>query len=126
MIEVKRTPEGKVLARRTDGQPLTKEDREVAKTIAIAEDQPLRAWVVDRVHGDDGTLRAVLFCTALLADHLWLILDRSFTPLDDLAQYYSEELPELKKKSLEELQQIHRYKLVYPGCRIIQEGPETG
>ena len=126
MIEVKRTPEGKVLARRTDGQPLTAKDREAAKTIAIAEEPPLRARVVDRVHADDGTLRAVLICSDPLADHLWLILDRSFTPVDDLAQYYPEELPELKKKTLDELQQIHRFKLAFPGCRIIQEGPETG
>jgi len=48
VIEVKRSPEGKVLARRTDGQPLTAEDREAAKTIAIAEEQPLRARVVEK------------------------------------------------------------------------------
>ncbi len=40
-LEVKRSPEGKILARRIDGQPLTAEDREAAKT--IAEGAPIRA-----------------------------------------------------------------------------------
>jgi len=125
MIEVKRSPEGKILARRTDGQPLTAEDREAAKTLAIAEEQPLRARVVERVHGDDGILRAVLICSDLLEDHLWLIIDRSFTPKDDSAIYYPEELPELRTKTLEQLQEIHKVKLAFPGCRVIQEGAET-
>ncbi len=125
MIEVKRKPEGKVLARRTDGQPLTAEDRVAAKTMAIAEEPPLRARVVDRVHGDNGALRAVLICSDLLEDHLWLVIDRSFIPADDSAIYYPEELPELRTKTLDELQQIHTAKLAFPGCRIIQEGAET-
>ena len=126
MIEVKRTPEGKVLARRTDGRPLTAEDREAAKTIAIAEEQPLRARVVDRVHGDDGTLRAVLICSDLLEDHLWLIIDRSFTPADDSAIYYPEEFSLLKDKTPADLRLIHEAKLAFPDCRVIQEGPEVG
>ena len=125
MIEVKRSPEGKILARRTDGQPLTAEDREAAKTLAIAEEQPLRARVVERIHGDDGTLRAVLICSDLLEDHLWLVIDRSFTPADDSAIYYPEELPLLKNKTLADLRQIHEAKLAFPGCRVIQEGPEN-
>lgn len=123
MIEVKRTPEGKILARRTDGRPLTAEDREAAKTMAIAGEPPLRARVVDRVHGDNGTLRAVLICSDLLEDHLWLIIDRSFAPADDCAIYYPEEMPLLKDKTLADLHQIHDAKLAFPGCRVIQEGP---
>ena len=38
LLEVKKTPDGKVLARRTDGQPLTPEDREEARRLA---DNPL-------------------------------------------------------------------------------------
>jgi len=123
LIELKRTPEGKVLARRTDGQPLTAEDREEAKTMAIAKEPPLRARVVERIHGDDGTLRAALLCSDLLEDHLWVILDRSFTPMDTLAIYYVEELPLLRDKNLEELMLIHRTKLKFPCARVVQEGP---
>ena len=41
LIEVKRTPEGKVLARRKDGQPLTREDREEAKKLALSDTEAL-------------------------------------------------------------------------------------
>lgn len=124
MIEVKGSPEGKVLVRRTDGQPLTAEDREEAKTIAIAEEPPLRSRVVEWVHDDDGTLRAALLCSDLLGAHLWIVIDRSFIPADDCAVYYPEELAELKKKDLEELRYIHKVKLEYRGSRVIQEGPK--
>ena len=38
LIQVKRTPDGKTLARRTDGKPLTPRDREEARRLA---DNPL-------------------------------------------------------------------------------------
>ena len=95
-----------------------------AETLTIAGELPLRAQVVERVRGDNGTPRAVLAYSDLLEDHFWLILDRAFIPMDSLAQYYPEELVELKKKNLEELRYIHQVKLIFPGCRVIQEGPD--
>jgi len=126
LLEVKKTPDGKVLARRTDGQPLTSQDREEAKaTIRTQEDlTTIRAWVVEEVRGENGELRAILICSALLEAHLWMILDRSFEPKDTLAIYYAEEIPLLKGKSLEDLREIHKVKLAFPGCRVIQEGAE--
>lgn len=92
-----------------------------------SEDPPLpgniRAWEVERVI-DAGKLRAVKICSALLEDHLWLILGRSFEPKDGLAIYYAEEIPLLKNKTPEELREIHKVKLAFPGCRVIQEGAE--
>ncbi|MEE8114507.1 MAG: hypothetical protein V3T23_09130 [Nitrososphaerales archaeon] len=87
-----------------------------------AEDNlaPIRAWVVQEVQGENGELRAVLICSAFLEDHLWMVWDRSFQPKDNLAVYYAEEIPLLKGKSLEDLQEIHRVKLIFPGCRVIQ------
>jgi len=85
---------------------------------------PLRAWVVKEIRGECGKLRAVLICSALLESHLWVIWDRDFQPGDSLAVYFSEELPLLKGKSVEDLRDIHKVKLVFPGCRVIQEGPE--
>ena len=85
---------------------------------------PIRAWVVEEVRGESGELQAVLICSAVLEDHLWLILDHSFEPKDDLAVYYSEEIPLLKGKSLEDLKEIHKAKLAFGECRIIQDGPE--
>jgi len=89
-----------------------------------------RAWRVEEIRADgSGEIRAVLVCSATLEDHLWIILDRTFMPPDARAQYYPEELPELDKMSLEDLREVHRTKLEFPGCRIVQEGSdreETG
>jgi len=92
--------------------------------MAVIEELPPRAWVVEKIR-DSNSLRAVKICYAVLEDHLWLILDRSFEPRDGLAIYYPEELAVLKTKSPEELREIHKYKLAFPGCRVIQEGAEA-
>lgn len=42
LLEVKRTLEGRILARRKDGQPLTPEDREEAKR--LAQELPPPCW----------------------------------------------------------------------------------
>ena len=87
----------------------------------VEETLPPRAWVVEEIW-DGAKRKALLICSALLEDHLWLILDRAFTPNDGLACYYAEEIPHLKNKSLEDLRMIHKVKLAFPGCRVIQEG----
>lgn len=45
--------------------------------------------------------------------------------MDGLAVYYPEEFLELRSKTLEQLKEIHTVKLVFPGCRVIQEGRIT-
>jgi len=127
LLEVKKTPDGRTLARRTDGRPLTSQDREEAKRLIETQEDlaPIRAWVVEEARGENGELRAVLICSALLEDHLWMILDRSFEPKDNLAIYYSEEIPLLKGKSLEDLKLIQETKLIFPGAKEIQEGPDS-
>lgn len=107
-----------------NSQSLEPDDREQARRMADIEELPLRAWVVEEVR-DGETLKAVKICSAVLEDHLWLILDRSFEPNDGLAIYYPEELLELKNKTPEQLREIHKVKLAFPGCRVIQEGPES-
>jgi hypothetical protein len=91
--------------------------------LAVIEQLPPRVWVVTEVH-DGETLKAVKICSAPLQDHLWLVIDRSYRPTDGLAIYYPEELPELRTKTPEQLREIHKVKLVFPGCRVIQEGAE--
>lgn len=94
--------------------------------IQMQEDlTPIRAWIAQEVRGENGELRAALICSAVLEDHLWLILDREFIPHDGLATYYSEELSLLKGKSLEDLKLIHVTKLIFPGAKVIQEGPDS-
>jgi hypothetical protein len=73
---------------------------------------------------DRQNLRAIKICSAFLEDHLWLVIDRSYQPIDRLAIYYPEELTELTTKTLEQLREIHKAKLAFPGCRVIQEGAE--
>ncbi len=121
-LQVKKSPDGRVMARRTDGIPLTPEDREKARQMIQTQEDltPIRAWVVEEVRGENGDLRAVLICSAILECHLWVILDRNFEPKDNLAIYYVEELPALKAKSLEDLKFIHQTKLIFPGCRVVQ------
>lgn len=73
---------------------------------------------------ESGTIQAVKIYSPILGDEIWLILDRPFVPSDGLACYYAEEIPLLRDKTPEELREIHKAKLAFPGCRVIQEGAE--
>ena len=70
------------------------------------------------------TIQGVKIASTVLNDDIWLILDRAFIPHDGLAAYYPEEIPLLKNKTPEDIREIHKVKLVFPGCRVIQEGSE--
>ena len=122
-IEIRRTQDGRIQARRIDGKPLTPADREEAKILAEIEKLAARAWVVEEVR-DAQNLRAVRIYSTFIEDHLWLLIDRNYHPTDGLAIYYPEELAELRTKTPGQLREIHKVKLVFPGCRVIQEGPE--
>jgi hypothetical protein len=122
-IEIRKNLDGRIQARRLDGKPRTSEDREEARRMAIIEELPPRAWMAKEIR-DGNNLKAIKICSAVLLDHLWLILDRRFEPKDGLAIYYPEELPAIATKSPEELREIHKVKLKFPGCRVIQEGAE--
>jgi hypothetical protein len=123
-IQIRKTPDGRIQARRSDGKPMTVEDREEARRTAIIEDLRPGAWIVEEIK-DGRNLRAVKIYSALLDDHLWLLIDRTYQPFGGLAIYYPEELAELRTKTLEELREIHKVKVAFPGCRVIQEGAET-
>ena len=96
-IAIRKTPDGRIQVRRIDGKPLSDADREEARRMAVIEELPPRAWVVEEVR-DGGKLKAIKICSAVLQDHLWVVMDRSFETKDELAVYYSEELPELKSR----------------------------
>jgi hypothetical protein len=91
----------------------------VAQRYLEKTEQP-EAWEVRELD----TIQAVKICSHILEDEIWLILDRSFIPSDGLACYYAEEIPLLKYKSPEHIREIHKVKLAFPGCRVIQEGAE--
>ena len=115
VLEVRKTPDGKVFAKRKDGHPLTPEDREAAKRLALSDTEALEVQ-------EGETIQGVKIASSILGDEIWLILDRSFVPPDGLACYYAEEIPLLRDKTQEELREIHNVKLAFPGARIIQEG----
>ncbi len=127
-LEVKKTSGGQVMARRLDGHLLTLDDREEARRLVEIQESlpPIRARVSEEVRSGTGDLQGIKICSTVLDVHLWLIVDRSFNPSDNLAQYYVEELSELKRKSVEDLQEIHCVKLVFPGARVVQQGPQSG
>ena len=127
LLEVKKTPNGKVLARRRDGKPLTARDRKEAKQMiqARADLAPIRGWGVQEIRGPNGYLRAIQIRSAVLEAYLWVIWDRTFQPKDNLAVYFREEMPLLKGKSMEDLKLIQETKLIFPGCRVIQEEAES-
>jgi len=81
-----------------------------------------QAWKVKEIRSESGEVQVVLICSGILQDHLWVVYDRSFEPKDTLAIYYAEELPHLKARTSDDLRQIHRAKLAFPGSRIIQDG----
>jgi len=107
----------KAVLQNSNGKSAAEKEWMKAKELAELYGLP-RTWFEERG-------RAGEICSALLEGHLWLILDRSFGPKDGLAIYYPEDLAVLKTKSPEELREIHKAKLAYPGCRVIQEGPES-
>jgi hypothetical protein len=111
-IKIGKIPEGRIQARRIDGKPLSDADSEEARRMASIEELPPRAWLVEEVRYG-GKLKAVKICSAVLQDHLLVVTDRSFETKDELAVYYSEELPELKTKT-EQLREIHNFKLTFP------------
>jgi hypothetical protein len=90
------------------------------------EHNPIRPLASQRAEAvevrEQGTIQAVKIASAVLNDDIWLILDRSFVPTDDLACYYAEEIPLLRDKTPGQLREIHKAKLAFPGCRVIQEG----
>src|SRR5690348_4555270 len=98
-LEIKRTLDGRVVARRSDGQPLTEADREQARRMAEADENPA-AWVIEEVKDEaTGKTRAVKICSAPLESHLWVLNDPDFYPPDDDAVFFADELPTLNRKS---------------------------
>jgi len=84
--------------------------RQNAAVVQISEPEPLGVI--------DGTVQAVLIGSEVLHADIWLILRPGFIPTDGLAVYYAEEILRLKGKTSEELKEIHKYKLRFPGCRV--------
>lgn len=79
--------------------------------------------VTEPLEIDKGTILAVKIASDVLGEDIWLVLDRGFIPTDGLATYYTEEILELKTKTPEELRDIHKAKLAFPGCKVVLVAP---
>jgi hypothetical protein len=125
-LEIRKTGDGRVQARRKDGLPLTPEDRQAAKEIIAQVSLPPRAWIVEQIRDDaTGKLVGTKICSAVLASHLWLLHDPDFVPPDNDPVFFESELEFLKNKPIDKLKRLLEYKTIFPRCRIIQEGPRT-
>jgi hypothetical protein len=120
MLEL-RLSDGKVLARRRDGKPLSERDRLAAKTIAHAKKHPLHASVRGEVQDENSSPMAIRMSSKILGDDFWLILDERFIARDDRACFYPDELFFIKQETLKHLAVILDAKLKYPRCRIVQD-----
>src|SRR5262245_4112095 len=92
---------------------------ETLKREAIVQELPTRTWFAEEIRGGVDNLRAVMIYSGILDDQFWLIIDRAFDPQDNRAVYYLEEIRELRTKTPEQLREIHKVKLAFPGCRVI-------
>jgi hypothetical protein len=108
-VEVKRTRDGRIFARRNDGQPLTPEDREAAKKLAneIAPAQ-------EPTDPADGPIVAVLIDSPIVGP-VWFALDDGWKSGDDVPVFYASEIPLLQKMSGEELRKRYEQKLAMKG-----------
>lgn len=71
----------------------------------------------------EGRLIAVKICSHILDACIWLSFENDFKPDQDepLAVFYAREIPSLKNKTVEQLKEIHQWKLKFgPGARVGQ------
>ncbi|MDP2601783.1 MAG: hypothetical protein Q8S00_04220 [Deltaproteobacteria bacterium] len=125
VIQVRKLPDGRLQARRLDGEPMTAADRQEAKRLAGAEtakaEATPRAGVIEEItEPATGELRAVKICSALLETHLWVLHDRDFIPPDDDPIFFADEFEFLKTKSIEQMREVLKVKNVFPRARVVQ------
>lgn len=117
-IEIKRTDDGALFARRLDGKPLTDADREEARRLA-ATNQP-SAVGVDII---DDAVVAVLIDSTVLGRSIWLAFRSGWHPGegDTSPIVYASELPALREKTAEQLQRIFNIvKPIFGGGMVLQ------
>ena len=117
-IEIRKSDDGAILARRLDGKPLTPGDREQARRIALVDQTP----VSDPTVIIDGNILAVLIDSTLLRVPIWFALRDGWRPDegDDTPIFYASELPALQAKTPEELRSIFKIKSSFGGGLVRQ------
>lgn len=116
---------GAIAQARAEGRDVREWEEHLARLVQKARLSLIENQTVAQEVREKDTIQAVKIYSHVLEDEIWLILDREFIPHDGLACYYPEELPELKTKSPDDLKEIHKVKLAFPGSRLVQEGPDS-
>jgi len=117
-IEIRKTDDGAILARRLDGKPLTPEDREQARRIAAVDQTPIS----DPTVIIDGNVVAVVIDSTLLGAPIWFALRDGWRPdeADSIPIFYASELPALRVKTPQQLRDIFRVKRTFGGGMVRQ------
>lgn len=110
-IQIKKLPDGRILARRADGRPPTEADRAEAQRLA----QKIELPAVDQAI-DDQTI-AVLIDSTVLGSPIWFSLRDGWAPDEagNIPIFYASELPALRQKTPEQLRSIFNVKRSFGG-----------
>jgi hypothetical protein len=93
---------------------------QTAEVMDPLPENPPRAWLLDEIRFPNGELRAYKICSAMLQTHLWVLKDSTYQPRDDEPIFYADELPLLRRKTVHELLEVVKVKIVFPGSRVVQ------
>ena len=117
-VEIRKTDDGAILARRLDGEPLTLEDRQQAKRITAIEQAP----VSDPAVLIDDDVVAVLIDSTVLGAPIWFAFCDGWKPeeANGIPVCYASELPALRMKTPEQLRDIFQVKRVFGGGMVRQ------
>jgi hypothetical protein len=91
---------------------------ELAKKIQAGLKPTPPNTVIETIDPTEGRIIAYLIASEVLGADIWFALDDSFKADDGLAVFYTDELGFLKTKNAEQLKEIHKVKLAFPGSRV--------
>jgi len=121
MVERIQKGEEAIAKARGEGRNVSEWEARLAELKREAIEPLPRASVINEVtDGATGEIRAVHLCSAPLETHLWVLRDREFVPLGDDPIFFEDELEVLKTKSIEELREALKAKIVFPRARVVQ------
>jgi hypothetical protein len=118
VLQIRRTTDGRIQARRVDGRPLTAQDKQEAKRIATTDQRPISD---PAVLADDNVV-AVLIDSSIVGAPIWFAFADQWKPseADSIPIFYASELPALRQKTPEQLRSIFNVKHAFYGGRVRQ------
>jgi hypothetical protein len=120
ILAVRKLPDGRIQARRSDGKPMSAADRQEARRLAGIAENGNTAPVVDSII-NDRTI-AVLIDSTVLGSSIWFALRDDWRPPpgDPTPVFYASELPALRQKTPEQLRSIFDVRGTFGGGMVRQ------